>query len=299
MKKIVLACVGLSALTALPALAADLPMKAAPVAPVFSWTGWYGGVNVGYGVGEETARELAVSGAAFPVLGAGTQLYGGTQNLSLNPGGVVGGVQAGYNWQWSTHTVVGIEADFQGSDMRGSVACVVACGTAVTTAPAPAFLANFPVVFAADSFTHKIDWFGTVRGRIGYADGMTLFYLTGGLAYGDVERSGSVVGLTQNPNGSTRNTFNGSLATSTTRVGWTIGAGFEAMLAANSNWSVKGEYLYVDLGNTTDVFNTNFQPGGNPGVGVAATRFDYSSNHDHIIRVGLNYHFNQAVVAKY
>jgi outer membrane immunogenic protein len=298
MKRIFVAGLGFAALGgAGTALAADLPMKAPPmVAPVYMWNGWYIGGNIGYGGSNDPGSEYVLSGAAFPVIGAGTALYGSPNAFRVRDDGVIGGAQVGYNWQSATNVVLGIEADIQGSGLKGTDTCILTCGVFQTTVPR---FVRFPVVFSNDSFTEKLDWFGTVRGRVGYANGPTMVYLTGGLAYGDVERSGSVLGITQNPNGSTRNTFTGSYSSSTTKVGWTVGVGGEAKLTAHPNWSVKGEYLYVDLGSNTDTFNTNFLPGGNPGAGVAATRTDYSTNREHIFRLGLNYSFNPTIVAKY
>jgi len=116
------------------------------------------------------------------------------------------------------------------------------------------FLTFFPVTFSALSEEHKIDWFGTVRGRFGYPMGPVLFYATGGLAYGEVNRNGNVAGQTNFVLGGTVNNFAGSYSASSTRAGWTAGAGIEGMLSRN--WSVKAEYLYMDLGNTTDTFST-------------------------------------------
>ncbi len=301
MKNSILACVGLVAMcSAAPALAADMaarPLKAAPMI-VYDWTGWYVGGNVGYGGGNNTATDTVISGAAFPVLGAGFPLYGSPDNFRVSPQGVLGGAQAGYNWQ-SSNVVFGVEADIQGADTKGSNNCILACNTPLITSPAAGILAFFPVVFSRDSYSQKIDWFGTVRGRLGYANGGTMVYVTGGLAYGDAERAGAVNGITLNPGGTTRNTFAGSYDNSSTKVGWTAGFGGEAKWFSNPNWSVKGEYLYVDLGRNSDTFNTLFQPGGNPAAGVAATRTDTSYNREHIIRLGVNYHFNQAVVARY
>ena len=216
---------------AAPALAADLPTKAPPmVAPIYNWNGWYGGVNVGYGGGNESDRETVFSGAGFPIIGAGTLLYNGPNTFRLSPQGVIGGVQAGYHWQTSANMVLGLEADIQGSGIKDSIGCVLGCGTPVGTVPGPFPLQFFPVVFAADSYTHKIDWFGTVRGRIGYANGPTMVYLTGGLAYGDVERSAVVAGRSTFLGAGTVNTFAGSYGASTTKVGWTVGFGGEAKL---------------------------------------------------------------------
>jgi outer membrane immunogenic protein len=97
-------------------------------------------------------------------------------------------------------------------------------------------------------------WFGTFRGRVGYAPGPTMVYLTGGLAYGGV-RVTDVFGDDEQHN----------------KAGWTLGAGVEYLFA--NRWSAKLEYLYVDLG------NTGFGGGLN-------TRFN-----ENIVRVGLNAHF--------
>ena len=298
--KIVAACVGVAALGTLSAaFAADLPARTytkapAMVQPVADWTGWYAGVNIGWGGNSGvTGTESVVSGTAFPVIGAGTVLYGSPNSFRFDPSGVLGGVQAGYNWQ-SAAAVYGLEADFQGAGIKGSLGCVLSCGPGHITAPAPGFLAGFPVVFASDAYSQKINWFGTVRGRIGYTNGPALFYLTGGLAYGDVERTGNVIGITQNgAGGPTRNTFIGAYDNSSTKVGWTVGLGGEGRIFANNPaWTVKGEYLYVDLGKNSDTFSTIFQPGGNPAAGQAAVRTDTSTNREHILRVGVNYHFN-------
>jgi outer membrane immunogenic protein len=304
MKKIMLGAIALFAVGTGSALAADLPAKVytkAPppvVAPAYNWTGWYVGGNVGGAFGNTLASETAVSGAGFPTLGAGTVLYGGTNDYRMDPGGALGGLQAGYNWQTSTNIVLGVEADIQGADIQASRNCVNPCNTPLNTVPGNGFLGLFPVTFTADNYSQRIDWFGTVRGRAGYTYGPALFYVTGGLAYGEVERRGSVAGSTGSFFGATLNSFAGSYDVSSTKTGWTVGAGVEAKLAAN--WSVKLEYLYVDLGNNSDVFNTVYAPGGNAVAGsVAATRTDTSSNRENIVRVGLNYGFNGPVVAKY
>jgi outer membrane immunogenic protein len=300
MNKWFLTAIGLSFASIAPVSAADMAVKAAPraVAPIYTWAGWYAGVNVGWGWNNQTANESAVSGAAFPILTPGTPIYNGPRDFRLNSQGVLGGVQAGYNWQTTPNILFGIEADIQGSDVHGRLGCVLPCATRIPTVTQ---LAAFPVVFSAESFGHRIDWFGTVRGRVGFVSGPALIYLTGGLAYGDVERTGNVAGITLNPGGSTRNTFVGAYSASSTRVGWTIGAGAEGKLSFNPAWSVKGEWLYVDLGNNTDVFSTVFQPGGTPGAGIAATRTDRSSNREHVFRLGLNYQFNSVggLMAKY
>jgi outer membrane immunogenic protein len=305
MKKVLLVSIGLLALNVTTqAYGADLaarPYTKAPaiVQPVSDWTGWYVGANLGYGIGRDASSETAVSGAGFPGLAPGTALYGGTKFFDVSSRGVIGGGQFGYNWQTSTNIVLGVEADIQASDITGRSGCIVTCGTGVVTAPV-GILPAFPVVFTDDTVRHRIDWFGTVRGRLGYSTGPSLFYVTGGLAYGDVQRSGRVVGTTTVVFAPvTINSFAGSYSASTVKAGWTVGAGLESKIW--NNWSVKAEYLYIDLGSTTDSFNTLYTTGGGGAVvgTVAATRTDTSTNRDHVFRVGLNYHFNPAVVAKY
>jgi outer membrane immunogenic protein len=276
-------------------------------APVYDWSGFYIGGNVGYGVGRDRSSETAVSGEGFPILDPGTTLYGGSKLFDVSAQGVIGGGQIGYNWQASPAVVFGIETDIQASDIKGSTGCIVTCGTGVITAPVSP-LGFFPVVFTDDSVRHKLDWFGTVRGRLGYSTGPSLFYVTGGFAYGDVERSGNVVGTTTCsvcnisrvigiPSNS--NSFAGAYSARTLKTGWTLGAGLESKIW--DNWSVKAEYLYVDLGSNTDVYTTVFTKGGlGATVGtVAAVRTETSTNRDHIFRVGLNYHFNPTLVARY
>jgi outer membrane immunogenic protein len=186
------------------AMAADLPRGPAPYyaqpAPYYNWAGFYAGVNVGYGWGHVTSS-------------------------SLDPDGVFGGGQVGYNWQ-SGPFVFGGEADIQASAADDT--------------------------FAPWKFSNP--WFGTVRGRVGYALNNILFYGTAGLAYGE---------LTGQLN---------SLEESKTLVGWTGGVGMEVGL--NQHWSAKAEYLYMDLGDrayTITGVNNGFQ--------------------SNMLRLGVNYHF--------
>lgn len=276
-----------------PSWAADLPRKAPPpmpaAAPIYNWTGFYAGVNLGYGFGSDPTTITTVSGSAFPVLATGTPIYS-PQSFSIDPKGVIGGGQIGYNWQIAPTWVAGFEADIQGSGMKKQQDCVIPCGLAVLTQNT-GILTFFPVTFSAFSEEHKIDWFGTVRGRFGYAAGPVLVYATGGLAYGEVNRSGNVAGQTTTVFTGTAvfNTFAGSYNASTTKTGWTAGAGVEGMISRN--WSVKAEYLYMDLGSTTDTFSTFYTGGGfgGPFTGQAGVRTVTSTFRDNIFRVGLNY----------
>ena len=219
------------------ASAADLPRRApAPpvsavsyIAPMFTWTGFYVGANIGYGWGDGDGR-IAIAGVgAGPISGDGN--------------GVLGGLQAGYNWQ-SGSLVFGVETDIQASGGEGDV--TGSPGTARLTAQA------------------ETPWFGTLRGRVGFAHDRWLFYVTGGGVYGNAKLSGTVSG----PGG-------GSFSSSESYWAWTLGGGVEAALW--DRWSAKLEYLHI--GSPSD---TPSPPG------TRALTGDTSS---HIVRVGLNYHF--------
>jgi outer membrane immunogenic protein len=172
--------------------------------------------------------------------------YGwGKQDVSLAGAGVgspsvngfLGGGQVGYNWQVN-QIVYGVEADLQASGQSGSSG------------------------LGATAYTDKLDWFGTVRGRVGYAFDRWLPYVTGGWAYGHGSISGAAAGA--------------PFSASSSYSGWTAGAGLEYALL--NNWSVKGEWLYVDFGNG---------PSAVTGAGTIG------GNHltDNIFRLGVNYKF--------
>jgi outer membrane immunogenic protein len=143
--------------------------------------------------------------------------------------------------------------------------------------------------------TNKIDWFGTVRGRLGLTSDHWLFYTTGGLAYGHVSSSGVFQPLNF---GNTPFVWNNSA----TKVGWTVGAGIENVFFGNWSWRV--EYLYMDLGKLTATTTGGASncygapPPPPPGLGVCllptslGTLTTTSHFTDNIVRVGLNYQFH-------
>jgi outer membrane immunogenic protein len=212
-----------------------------------NWNGFYLGGNFGSGTGR---NRTALTDLSIPA----------TDEFNLSPDGFNGGIQAGYNWQVG-NTVFGIEADIQGASLEDNKTCFD-CGGA------PSLVHNA-----------KLPWFGTVRGRLGYSVGPSLFYATGGLAYGSVKNSIDLTGID-------------SVSFTQTRTGWTVGAGIETPFTLlglfGPNWTSKTEYLYVDLGRVTNGFTLNATPG------VLSTDVQ-----QHIFRTGLNYHFNAPVVAKY
>ena len=188
------------------------------------FAGAYLGGNVGYGWGRDTGglwdSWTDVPGQPWTAYFAA----GGNVLPGVKPQGVLGGGQVGYNWQ-AANWVFGLVADIQASDMSAS---------ASNTVFPPAFVGS------TQSNTSKIDWFGTVRGRVGYAANNWLFYGTGGLAYGEVKST-----LTFNCFGcGSQSVFVGT--TNATNVGWAAGAGVEVGLTPH--WTLGVEYLHIDLG---------------------------------------------------
>ena len=219
--------------------AADLPTapQLPPLQAVPTWTGFYAGLNVGGAFGS--------SHNAFNIAGFGLPTF----NTPLD--GVVGGGEAGYNWQTGPW-VLGLEASFEGSSLRGSrnAPCLPPlCG---------AFAANYG---------QSLPWFGTLRPRIGYALGNWLLYATGGGALGQVDTNATAAA---GPFVATNNH-------SQTRSGWTLGGGVEVGFAPG--WSAKIEYLYLDLGSRTTTYLLT------PPISNASR---FSAN---VITAGVNYHF--------
>jgi outer membrane immunogenic protein len=253
---------------------------------IYDWNGFYIGGNAGYSWGrastdgnqtgtQSVSEFTAFNGvirAGFPVV---TPLATVPVTGRANVDGFVGGGQAGYNWQRGTW-LFGLEADIQGSDERGSADVCLVAGCAVGTG---LFTANY-----------KLDWFGTARGRVGFlADPRVLLYATGGLAFGEVSATAPLI----------------PLSWGSTRAGWTVGAGAE--VAIDPHWSVKLEYLYMDLGNfgsssataTTVVTQLGVPVRFNTVTTTTLTSAFSSRFTDNILRVGVNYRFGDPVVAKY
>jgi outer membrane immunogenic protein len=205
------------------------------------------------------ASEVAAAWAGFYVGIEGGWGWGRTEQTDATgfssgrydvSGGLIGGT-LGYNWQ-ASNIVFGLEGDGSWADINGSTTGGGFCGG------------------ASPNCSAKLDALGTVRGRLGLAFNNLLPYVTGGLAVGDLHGAEGDIAA------------NGAFgAGSATVTGWTVGGGLEYMFMPN--WSLKAEYLYVDLGNHT-IFNDNV--GG--GV-LVAERERFSTN---IFRGGLNYHFN-------
>jgi outer membrane immunogenic protein len=199
-------------------------VAAASIAAI--WTSSVEAADLGYGQPYTVNQPLNMYSWAGPYLGGNIGWnWGAVDNNPTKPSGFEGGAQAGYNWQTGPW-VFGIEGDIQGT------------GASDTFAP----------------WKFSNPWFGTVRGRAGYALNNVLFYGTGGLAFGEL--TGQTFGLSE----------------SHTNAGWTLGVGAEVGLARN--WSAKVEYLYVNLN------DSNFVITGNQ-----------NGYHFGMLRAGVNYHF--------
>jgi outer membrane immunogenic protein len=267
-----------------PALAAD-PVEApapgtlvaqAPPMMFDMWSGWYAGANLGLAF-DASSYTLSPSGCTTTsvVCGGGPTLnplrsYSG----NLNGSGFLGGLQAGYNWRFGSSFLFGAETDFDYDGM-----------TSNTTVSAPTLAAPL-VGMGPHALNQSQTYLGTARGRIGWLPSENwLLYATGGFAYGAMSSS-AVASFSSTPDA-----YAGR-SNSSIKTGWTVGGGVEAAIAPQ--WTVKAEYLYVDLASTS--YNVPCTAGAvacglgvlpSPGVFYHANL----SNNEHIIRIGFNYHF--------
>jgi outer membrane immunogenic protein len=237
------------------AYAADIPYRHSPppppyvpLVPIFTWTGFYVGVNAGgafRGSSNDGFNDALFFGGAAPFA------LGNTNNSAR----FIGGIQGGYNWQINNNFVLGIEGD--GQALVGSN--------------------NTNKTFGFVGNGSTTSFLGTVRGRAGVALDRLLVYGTAGVAFGGSSNSwpntiiGNIGGV---PTFFTANNSNN------TRIGYAVGAGVE--YAFVNNWSVKVEYLFVDLGRND---RTYIAPGGLAGFAFK------DREQDHILRAGLNYRF--------
>jgi outer membrane immunogenic protein len=280
-----------------PALAADLPSGKAPPptyyepAPIATWTGFYVGLNAGgtFGGSDNINVTTGSLGSGFsPAYGVA-----GTGTGNGNFGGFIGGGQIGYNYQFSPAVVVGLEADIQGLAGGG--------GSSSFSNASPGVLTSSHTYTGTVASSQSLDYLGTARARIGYLFTPTfLVYATGGLAYGGTNLSSTFSGTAVNATGAVINSAFGGASSSNTNIGWTVGGGLEWMFARN--WSAKVEYLYYDLGSNTATGSVQsvYATSGVTGLGASQTSAQFNG---HIVRAGLNYHFNWGaptpVVAKY
>lgn len=291
MRRVLIAIAVLASMT-LTAEAADqspgLFTKARAAGSSPSWTGFYVGGNVGGAWADRSVNFTGDAASAFlfnpgvPILApfAG-QVAPRPHDFSMS--GVTGGLQAGYNWQLGGNWLVGVEGDLSASSLRGS-------GRETTPLLPPAFTQTF-------SAEQKIDWWGSIRGRVGaLVSPSVLLYGTGGFAFGKVTTFADYVA--NGPGGAFDisvggTSFNCTIGlpcftgtNSRIKTGWTVGGGGEWRFAPH--WSFKAEYLYVDLGNSS-VSAIALATG----IGPNLSRYtaDFGRADFHVARVGVNYHF--------
>jgi len=287
MKKVV---VGLAAamLSTLAAQAADMPVKAPmAAAPPCLWCGFYVGLNAGY-VRTDNGMSVVSTPTPDATLGVVPGVSEGLAALSTGglpvgrTDGFIGGAQAGYNWA-AGRFLAGIEADIQGLSNNRTT------GTLVNSAVVVGSL-----ITSTQTGSMSTSYLGTVRGRVGLlATPNWLLYVTGGLAYGQVNATNTLA-----QTGANGFIGAGSVSITDTRAGWTIGGGGEWMIAPK--WSVKAEYLHYDLGSVRFTNGATGTPASNFFVGqVFQTNAISASFRGDIVRAGVNYHFGGPVVARY
>lgn len=276
-----------------------------PVATAWNWAGFYLGGNIGYGAGRShTDGEFSANGSL---------LRPAAKNHAAIEG-LIGGGQAGFNWQRGTW-VAGVEADFQ-RPRRRTGTTTFECASAVCNPAMGEFNINAPV---QASLQHRLEWAATLRGRLGVTPTPdSLVYATGGLAVGRITTSGTITGIgltrtegfeqgfedstttviddngdevevpiqvpTQIPvvNGSA-NPVSTSFADSRIKAGWTVGLGMEARLGGN--WTGRVEYLYMDFGSVST--SASLLQNSTPLTVTLNSRIT-----DNVFRVGLNYKFD-------
>jgi outer membrane immunogenic protein len=216
------------------ASAADMPVKAPALPPAVSWTGFYLGAHGG------VAWLDASQTVTGDPLGTCSTVPG--TRCTVHATGAIFGGQIGYNWQ-SQNWVFGIEADASGTSLKK------------TQNVSPQSLSH--------DINEKVDWLASVRGRLGWAIGDTLFYGTGGVAFGHFDAGWLRIG------GLARAQFDN------TATGWVAGGGIEKIFSRN--WSARVEFLHYGFGK--DSFGSTIG-----GTYTTAFRHDVS-----VVRLGLNF----------
>ena len=271
------------------ALAADKRVTAgttaAGVLSPYNWTGFYLGGNVGYGFGQSrTDVFFSDAGTGTPPLATGS---------SSKFNGVLGGAQTGYNWQ-AGYWLLGLEVDIQHTNQRATRSYVcpgTLCNSGIAGFDAPASLVH----------TQELDWFGTLRARVGVtATPDALLYATGGLALAGISHVGTISGASLTPvldeNGApaldantnpitTRGSNTAGLFDQTTKLGWAAGVGVETHLIGNLSGKI--EYLHMN-------FAADSVSAGNPNNATPLALGLHSRITDDIVRVGLNYRLEES-----
>jgi outer membrane immunogenic protein len=250
---------------ALPAAAADMgvPFIAPVPVPIVNWTGLYGGINFGWAASNNalgsTATDTGTAG-----LGSMVAAHAIPLTMSGIHGGFIGGTQIGFNWQLNPTWVAGIETDFDWLANSDAISVFPYAGSAA-----------FPALNT--TFVRGLDTLGTVRARFGWLmTPLFLAYATGGFAYGET-RLGTTFVCPQCITPAAISSTSSGIAS-----GWTVGAGLEWQFAPQ--WSVKGEYLWVDLGSRSETLRYAYGPFNSTLTTSVDQRYG-------IVRTGLTYRF--------
>jgi outer membrane immunogenic protein len=236
----------------------DAPIAAAP----YNWTGLYFGGHVGWATGEWDG--------SLRTAGANPNDVWDNPNQSYDFDGWLGGLQIGFNRQHGS-IVWGLEADASWGDLEGSQSVLTKSGS----------------VEWVDDFS--IDAFGTIRGRLGFLiTPRLLIYGTGGLAWAQTSLDHTVW---HHEGKAPFDAITGRASTDETHIGWVAGAGGEWMLA--SNWTVRAEWMRVDLGEA-EYHPTGTKYNFTTGAESGSLRSDIIDEVDltfDVFRVGVNYKF--------
>jgi outer membrane immunogenic protein len=243
MRNVLIAAAAVTALSTGTAFAADMaarPYTKAPVAvaPIYNWTGFYVGAQVGGAWSDNKWDNVTLTG----------------ERVSHDKSSVVGGGHIGYNWQFNQF-VLGVEAEVNGTDLNATSVSIV----------------NPTVTYGT-----KIEWYGTVVGRLGFAFNNFLVYGTGGVAFADIKTSGVFTGVD-------------SFGNSSTRTGWTAGGGIAYQITPNWIAGVDYKHIEFDTYGQTGITNTLLLPYTQAGI---ASKIDQ-------VTARLSYKFGGPVVAKY
>jgi len=314
MKKLLLSAASTMTLIYTSAVAADLAPIKSNNTPVTqdNWLGVYAGLNAGAAWGNSNSINfMGAPGYALPITLPGrtapninysiANASAGFGNIPMgNAVNFIGGAQVGYNWRFLEKGIFSLETDFQGLAGQKSGNTTILSAVNVLNNNNNAY--SIGQMYGNAS----LDYFGTVRGRLGYKVlPSTLLYATAGFAYGGVSLNATTRSdlFTSSPDLRTNN-HTGADTSSGVNVGWTAGAGAEWMFMPN--WSAKAEYLYYDLGSTTIRTDTmariryiDNQPSQLLFVNDFFAKANFNGN---IARLGVNYHFSSSptsIVSKF
>ena len=252
MKKLLVACILVAT-----ACCGTTASAQQPNAAIFNWTGFYAGLNAGYGWGHMTT-------SGFTTTPNPVGIFPSPPTVSPDGKGFLGGIQAGYNHQIG-RVVIGVEADYTFSGIRGT-----GSGTLPFAGGAPGYHLT--------TVTQEIPWFATVRGRLGISSTERfLLIASAGVAYGKTQVSNSTMPISAGTNcGNTSCAFGSASGTSS---GWAAGVALEYALWQNV--TIKSEYLFIDLGSRSMTYPATLSGGS-----TVTTKSDFQA---HIVRAGLNF----------